>query len=167
MWGIRLVVGLYLPIVMPVLVGIVLMMRRARRSAPPSSPIGQLRGSRALLASAMALWAGSAAVSALTLAMIADAFLSIRLVDRPFGLPLTLPVISSFYPHDPDPLALMAAVAVGLAGLAIGAFALRRGQAPPEGAVGAYLRWVLEPTGAIIVATVLFAIVWGLFAVLD
>lgn len=167
MWGMELVVKLYFPLVLPVLGGIFFLARHARRCAPSSSPTGRLRASRALLASAIALWAGCVAISALTVAMIADAFLSIRLVDRPFGIPITIPVISSFYPHDPHPVTLVPAVAVALAGLAIGAFALREGQVPAENAVGPYVQRVLKPTGAITLGTLLFTVVWGLVAGLD
>jgi len=167
MWGLQLVAMYYLPLAMPVLVGIVWLVRRAREQSGPSPAIGRLRASPVLVASAFGLWAGAVGTAATALAMIALAFHGIRVVDRPFNLPVRLPLIDSFYPSHPSPLVLLAMLLIAVVGLALGATALRQGGVLPEGAARAYLIRVLVPVRTIMIATVVVAVLWGLAAALD
>jgi len=167
MWAMIAVAAYFLPLVMLLLVGIVLLLRAARKRAADHWVTGHAQVSRVLLASGVALWAGSVSFAVLTVAMVSDAFLGFRVVDRPFGFPLSFPMIVSFHPHRPSPSVLLVAAAVVLIGLALGAYALRRRSAVPDEAAVGYAFWVLKPVIFVVLGTTLFTVIWGLMAVLD
>ena len=167
MWGMQLIGTYYLPLVLPVLVGMALLIRRARRRIDRSLTTQQARANRTLLVSAIGLWVGTVGTAVVTVTMIADAFDGVVFRDDPFGLPLRLPMIDSFYPNHPSPLVLLTMLAVTALGLLIGGYGLRRGAALSVHAGRTYLVRVLIPVRAIMIGAVLFTVIWGLGTALD
>lgn len=165
--AIALVAVFYLPFIVPLTAGVVLLVRRARAYSDTSAATTSLGADRVLLASAFGLWVGAVAIAALTFAIVADAFQGIHLQHGAFGLPVTLPVIDSYYPHRPSPAILLVAFAFTAAGLVCGFLGLRRTALPSGQVVHAYLIRTLLPVRAIMIATALFTVVWGLIAGLD
>lgn len=145
--ALRFIAASYLPLAVPLLLGLLLLAGAARRMTAAASPAARAQPNGTLRTSGRLLWVGAVAAGVVTVLAIAMN-------------------LETGYFYTPIPLALPLFVLV-LLGELRGVSGLWRAPAGSSGTVDPYLRRVLIPLIVVMAAQIILVMAWAPFAVFD